>query len=291
MFLFKLLKGAHVKSLIFGFLILLGHNSALAYDFVVDGIYYNILSPTDLTCEVTYKDINDYNTYRGKITIPSEVTYKGKTLTVASIGDAAFFHNENLLSVTIPESIKSIGSSAFQTCNGLTALSIPSSVNTISNAAFAYCKNLKIIVFEDGENPLSLYPLNFGSEKRSPFTVTGNSNINYMYIGRNLYNLDTSTFDVLTELKTLEIGKYVKGIGGNQMNKVSFNNSTKLSNIYTFCANPPVLNNYRIDKNFFSNGVYADAKVQVPKGTLERYLSDNEWSKFGILKKAIGKVR
>lgn len=281
MFLFKLLKEAHVKSLILGFMILLGHDSVLAYDFVVDRLYYNILSPTDLTCEVTYKDINDYNTYSGKITIPSEVTYKGKTLTVVSIGEAAFFHNENLLSVTIPESIKSIGSSAFQTCSGLTALSIPPSVNTIGYSAFAYCKNLEIIVFEDGENPLSLYPTSFASEKRSPFTVTGgNSKINYMYIGRNLYNLHTSTFDVLTELRTLEIGKYVKGIGGNQNNKVSFKNSTKLSKIYTFCANPPVLNNYIIGENFFSNRIYADAKVKVPKGTLDRYQNDKEWGKF-----------
>lgn len=253
----------------------IGQNKILAYDFVSDGIYYNIISPVDLTCEVTYNDINNHNTYSGHIYIPSEVAYKGKTLTVTGIGHAAFFHNENITSVTIPKSVKSIQPSAFLTCSGLTKLTIPASVTYIGPQAIAYCKNLTQLIFEDGEEYLALFPVPKGD---SPFD--GTTNLSYLYIGRNLSSLGRESFDLLTNLKTLEIGKYVKEIGADSNNKVSFFNCAALSRINVYSANPPILNNYRLDKYFFANKAYADATVWVPQGTIDRYKGDKEWGKF-----------
>lgn len=70
-------------------LLLLPSQAVLAYDFMSDGIYYDITSATDLTCEVTYR--NNYN-YTGNIVIPESVTYNGTTYSVTSIGDYAFCH-------------------------------------------------------------------------------------------------------------------------------------------------------------------------------------------------------
>lgn len=67
--------------------VLLGSVMANAYDFEVDGIYYNILSSTDLTAEVTYGD----NKYTGDVIIPSTVNYKSRDIAVIAIGDSAFF--------------------------------------------------------------------------------------------------------------------------------------------------------------------------------------------------------
>ena len=67
--------------------------TASAHDFEVDGIYYNITSETDLTVEVTYRGgyYDEYsNEYSGAITIPSVVTYNGKTYSVTEIEFAAF---------------------------------------------------------------------------------------------------------------------------------------------------------------------------------------------------------
>lgn len=83
-----------------------------AYDFKVDGIYYNMVSSTEKTCEVTY----NYYCYSGDVKIPDKVTYNGETLTVTGIGGSAFERCSNLTSVTIPNSVKSIGSSAFHAC-------------------------------------------------------------------------------------------------------------------------------------------------------------------------------
>ena len=90
-----------------------------AYDFEVDGIYYNITSYTDYTVKVTYKSYSSYSyysDYSGTIVIPNEVTYNYITYNVTSIGDYAFNGCTGLKSVTIPSSVTSIGSSAFKDC-------------------------------------------------------------------------------------------------------------------------------------------------------------------------------
>ena len=99
----------------------------LAYDFEVDGIYYNYLDKTAKTVAVTYRGSNYYdysNEYTGSVTIPSSVTYSGTTYSVTSIGSSAFHDCSGLTSVTIPNSVTSIGDCAFWDCDGLTEVNI-----------------------------------------------------------------------------------------------------------------------------------------------------------------------
>ena len=114
---------------------LLFSSTASAYDFEVDGFYYNIISLSDLTVEVTAGD----NKYSGEMIIPSTVTYKSKTLTVTSIGYYAFDGCSGLTSVAIPNSVTSIGNYAFDGCSGLTSITIPNSVISIITDAFLFC--------------------------------------------------------------------------------------------------------------------------------------------------------
>ena len=87
--------------------------TASAYDFEVDGIYYNILSLDELTCAVTYKN----TLYSGDITIPSKVSYKDREITVTGIGFAAFRNCSKLKSLSLPATIVQIESNAFDRCN------------------------------------------------------------------------------------------------------------------------------------------------------------------------------
>ena len=121
---------------------ILSASMAFAYNFMVDGIYYNI-NGNEAT--VTY-ETTSYNSYRGSVTIPSTITYNGVTYYVTSIGSSAFKYCTGLTSVTIPESVTSIGVDAFRGCTGITSVSIPNSVKTIGNSAFSGCSGLPSII-------------------------------------------------------------------------------------------------------------------------------------------------
>lgn len=112
--------------------------TAAAYDFEVDGIYYNI-NGSDAT--VTSGDYG----YAGDITIPETVTYNGMTYSVTGIGYMAFYNCSSLTSVTIGNSVTSIGDNAFSKCTGLTNIIIPNSVTKIYGEAFSDCSGLTSI--------------------------------------------------------------------------------------------------------------------------------------------------
>lgn len=106
--------------------------NAIAYDFVVDGIYYNV-NGTEAT--VTSKGSGyTSNTYSGDVVIPATVNYNGNLYTVTAIGAHAFWFCNALTSIDLPNTITSIGSSAFWGCTSLTSILIPKSVISISSS-------------------------------------------------------------------------------------------------------------------------------------------------------------
>jgi hypothetical protein len=105
------------KSLVLSVIGLLCCVSVSAYDFEVDGIYYNITSSTDMAVGVTYrgKYYDSYsNEYSGAVNIPESVTYNGNTYSVTSIGDYAFYSCSSLTSVEISDGGSSSGECAFR---------------------------------------------------------------------------------------------------------------------------------------------------------------------------------
>ena len=107
-----------IKHFLFTVAALLCSMSAIAYDFEVDGICYNITSTEELTVEITYESDNRTNSsyIYGSLVIPENIVFRGKTFRVTSIGEDAFFCCSGLTSVTIPNSVTSIGDDAFVTC-------------------------------------------------------------------------------------------------------------------------------------------------------------------------------
>ena len=123
-----------------------------AYDFESGGIYYNITSSGgNETCSVTSS--GSYNSYSGRVTIPSSVSYGGKTYSVTSIAAMTFFRCSSLTSITIGNSVASIGAAAFQGCSSLASVTIPSSVISIGINPFSGCSSLTSIVVNK-DNPI-----------------------------------------------------------------------------------------------------------------------------------------
>ncbi len=80
----------------------------------------------------TYSEITAYNGKDAVVTVPD--AFMG--LSVKSIGEYAFFENETLTKITLPDSLIVIGKSAFQDCSSLTEVVLGSNLEHISQAAF-----------------------------------------------------------------------------------------------------------------------------------------------------------
>ncbi len=148
---------------------------------IPDGVEYiggNAFSPSSYTYNNSNYD-SDGILYIGKHLIEAKgkasgnYTIKAGTITIAggalsncqnllavsipesvrTIGDYAFQSSDKLEAVNIPGSVKHIGELAFYRCTGLTSLNIPSSVEYIGRVAFAYTsENLESITV-DKNNP------------------------------------------------------------------------------------------------------------------------------------------
>ncbi|MCH5310034.1 MAG: leucine-rich repeat domain-containing protein [Prevotella sp.] len=137
------MKGKVFKSLL-AVVCLLCSTNVSAYDFEVDGLYYEIISESDFTCKVARHE-SGYGLYRDDIVIPATVSYNNMTLTVLEVGQNAFGQCKGLTSVIIPNSVTTIGGWAFEECNNLESVEIPNSINTIGDYAFSQCYRLESI--------------------------------------------------------------------------------------------------------------------------------------------------
>lgn len=144
-------------------------------EFTVDGVKYDIISITDLTAKVTGADF----TVSTDITIPSTISYNGKTLAVKSVANSAFalspitsltvepglttlgyqmcYMCYSLLNVTLGDSITTIGKEAFAYCSSLESINIPGSVTDLGQESLNFCSSLKSLVLEDGVGVLNGY--------------------------------------------------------------------------------------------------------------------------------------
>lgn len=69
---------------------------------------------------------------------------------ITGIGAYAFGHCDELISVTIPDTVTEIGRCAFEYCTSLKSIIIPDSVTKIGKGAFNTCKSLECVVLPEG---------------------------------------------------------------------------------------------------------------------------------------------
>ena len=126
--------------------------TAIAYDFMVDSIYYVFNDNGGVS--VATRDQN-YNSYSGDVVIPSTVTHDGITYTVTAIDVGAFTQSAELTSVVLPPTITRIGGSAFSKCTKMKDVIIPESVTVIGSYAFSNCNGLRNMVIPDGVDSIA----------------------------------------------------------------------------------------------------------------------------------------
>ena len=97
----------------------------------IDGLKY------DLNVETKTASISSYNTYSGILVILEKITYKEVDYIVSGIASSAFLKNYDLLSVTIPITVKQIGDYSFSGCGNLSSVKIGDGVESIGKNAFS----------------------------------------------------------------------------------------------------------------------------------------------------------
>ena len=128
--------------------------TSYAYDFEVDGLYYNLISASEKTCELV----------GGKegltsVIVPASVSTRGLTLSVKRLGANVFENNASISKLEIQAPIE-VSSSAFSGCTNLADVRLSDGVTTIGEKAFYNCPIDSLYVpntvLSIGENAINL---------------------------------------------------------------------------------------------------------------------------------------
>ncbi len=163
--------------------------SAIAADFVVDGISY--LKKNSSTVWVNKTD-GSY-TYSGDIVIPSTITVNDSTFSVVAIASYAFQNCTEVTSLSIEEGIKSIYDFSFSGCTALASVKLPESLTLLGNWCFTGCSSLTEITIP--ENCLNLYKYTFQNCK----------NLKKCKLPSKITTIPTYFFQNCTSLESIEL--------------------------------------------------------------------------------------
>ena len=191
------------------------YNSVInAYDFQVDGLYYEIIAGTN---EVFIHPANGkiQMKYSGNITIPEKVTdYNGNVYTVVGIGEYAFA-SSSISSIQIPNTIRFIDQFAFSGCYQLKTLQLPNSLERIGGNFIRGSAVTKISI-----------PSSVTKIEKEAFAGTSLLSIDLTSLSSSITEIAEGLF-YGTSLTSISIPNSIKSIG-----KQAFSQCTKLTSVF-----------------------------------------------------------
>jgi hypothetical protein len=279
-----------------------------AYDFEVDGLWYNIISISDTTAytaEVTHHPTSPYEA--SSITIPEKVDCDGNTYVIKRIGTSAFEDCYALTSVTIPNSITSIYSYAFKNCQSLNSINIPKSVVFIKPDAFSNSgiyndeSNWEDSVLYIGDCLIQAkrgltgyYAIKEGTRLIANNAFAGSgitsttipNTVTDIGVGAFQYSALTSiiipngvtkiwglAFYHCTSLKSVTLPNSI-----TQIQRDAFRDCSALTTVICKAIQVP-----DCQHNIFANIPFLEATLYVPEESLEDYKSATYWKDFGTI--------
>lgn len=290
-----------MKKIILLVLIALVTMGAKAYDFSVDGVYYNVIDKSGKVVEVTKGDAK----YSGSVTIPATVSSDGVSYTVSKIGSDAFYQCTNLESVTLGSKIETIGyrafidcsslssinlndqivtfeDYAFKGCTSLTSVVIGGSVDNMGVDVFAGCSDLKTVEIHEGASIigstafLNCKKLTTVTVPNSVLTIGNGAfgncvSLTEAKIGNGVQIIPSDAFYGCTRLSTVSLGSSVKTVGYR-----SFNGCDNMTSFTVLNPNVPEVEDY----------VFTDysATLYVPSQSASAYKAHEIWKQFGAVK-------
>ena len=236
-----------MKKTILSILCLLMSLCNYAYDFEVDGFYYNIISLQDLTVQLTcsgpssygnkdynggYDDNKNYeatytNDFNGNFVVPKTVEYYGKTYTVTSIHTLAFFHC-NIGTLIIPETVEEVAMEYV-----FLSYSPGTMTTDMYSSTSGLLGNFRRLIIEDSEKPIKCLGSLIDHTRRYYFAMGGVDGpglhepsvfewiyvggvTEYVYLGRQIEAMDASNGGYVVSgssyYSKIEFGENVKSL-------------------------------------------------------------------------------
>lgn len=181
--------------------------------------------------ELTDNSLSEYIIKEGTTAINSNLFYHNNNVTsitlpnsLVTIGDNAFYYCQNLTNINMPDSVVKIGAYAFYRCGNLVNINIPKCVQIIGDYAFRYCTALDSVSFNAANctsvpNNVFDYCSNlravaFGDDVKSiPANLFYDDNLQSVTIGSNVEIIGDYAFYTCNNLTTINIPNSVDHIG------------------------------------------------------------------------------
>src|SRR5581483_1251981 len=133
--------------------------------------------------------ITGYTGSGGAVTIPGTIN----GLSVSSIRYKAFYQNNSLTGITIPDSVTNIEEVAFSECTKLASVTMGTNVIGIGDYAFSDCVSLTNLIIPSSVTAIG------GS------AFLGCTNLTSLAIGRNLNSIGSRAFSLCTSLGAITV--------------------------------------------------------------------------------------
>ena len=169
---------------------LLTDSEGVGYDIDASGEFAVVLEYTGTATEVRIAE-----------------SYKG--VPVTQIYNKAFYKNQNIKSVIIPDSVTSIGISAFEGCSSLTSVVIGDSVTSIGDYTFYNCRRLTSVVMGDSVTSIGGY------------AFYNCSSLTSVVIGDSVTSIGSHAFSDCSSLTNVVIGDSITSIGDSAFKSCS----------------------------------------------------------------------
>lgn len=170
------------------------------------------------------------------------------------VGSHAFYDQDKLVSIKLPNSVTSIGNYAVADCNNLIEAVLPNKVVTIGEGALQSCSELKKVEFPPTlKNIQSSAFLNCSSLEQVELP--------------GVETIDYSAFSGCSKIKSVRIPSTVKSIGYKAFD------GSGIKDVYAYTVEP-----IKINQNTFST--YKTATLHIPTQSFNNYYWNTEWSQF-----------
>ena len=232
------------------------------------GIFLSIIILLTMLTSCGYTDIAEfeYTQDENGITITKYIGTSKKVkipdnidgISVVAIGPTAFYENETITSVVLPETIQTIGNNAFYNCTALKKVNFPEGLLVIGESAFSGCYELKEVALPSTVNTIYSFAFSF-CDTLTGITVA-ETNPNFMSIDGVLYSKDGTSLLIYPSGKpetTFSVPEGVITIGDSAFSYCYNLSEINLSSTVTTLGNYSFLDSMTINQTVTTIGINA----------------------------------